>query len=337
MFNIQDLSELIYSNTLHDINYFFHKNLVVAGNNSSGKSTLLRALLQKIITNNRNEFFYIDSQNRVVIDQTNDSLGIHYTDFDLASIISTRYDPDYFSKKDAFDKRYSGGVVTFSELMEDLGRYNKLFAEFMEGIVLEKGSLLNEGTIISGSDTIIVNNEFSISSLSSSEAAKMRLIMEINYASSLGCKVVIIDEFDDHFDSDNMLQFMERLVEYFDNLRFIFVIHNLEILVRINAMDAVIYNNETTAPAEICPFDCDDITELGQIYKIRSQYIGRKNASEILLSSCISDIVKIGKISTENKQQFISLNREKLNAKERILYDYIVEHARDESGLTYRI
>lgn len=331
MLNMQDLSELIYLNTLNDENYFYHKNIVVAGNNSSGKSTLLKMMLQKIIKDGCDKFYYIDSQNRVVIEPTNDRLGICYADFDLVSIISTRSDPDFFSKKDVFDQRYSGGIVTYSELMEDLDKYNRLFKVFMPDIELTKGTLLSNDTYIEGTDTIIVRDKYSISHLSSGEAAKMRLIMEINYANSLGCKAVIIDEFDDHFDSENMLSFIEKLVEYFYNLRFVLVMHNFEILVRINAMDAVIYNNEKTSPAEIWPVDCDDITELGQIYKIRSQYIGKKSPQEILLSSCVSDIVKKGKISVGNRQKFETLNRKELNAKERILFDYIEEHAQDES------
>ncbi|MDE6432620.1 MAG: CpaF/VirB11 family protein [Lachnospiraceae bacterium] len=337
MLNIQDLSEIIYLNTLNNKNYFYHKNIVVAGNNSSGKSTLLKKILQTIKKDACDKFYYIDSQNRVVIEPTNNRLGICYADFNLASIISTRSDPDFFSKKDVFDQRYSGGVVTFSELMKYLDKYNRLFKVFMPNITFTKGMLFDNDTIIGGTDTIIVNGKYSISHLSSSEAAKMRLIMEINYANSLGCKAVIIDEFDDHLDSENMLLFIEKLVEYFDKIRFVFVMHNFEILVRINAMDAVIYNNETTSSTEIWPVDCDDITELGQIYKIRSQYIGKKRSNEILLSCCLSDLVKKGKISAINWQRYALLNRKDLNAKERILFDYIEEHAQDESGFTDQI
>lgn len=331
MLSMQNLCELIYLNTLNDENYFYHKNIVVAGNNSSGKSTLLKMMLQKIIKDGCDKFYYIDSQNRVVVEPTNDRLGMCYADFDLASIISTRSDPDFFSKRDVFDQRYSGGIVTYSELVGNLEKYNSLFKVFMPDIELTKGTLLSNNTYIEGADTIVVGDKYSISHLSSSEAAKMRLIMEINYANSLGCKAVIIDEFDDHFDSENMLLFIEKLVEYFDNLRFVLVMHNFEILVRINAMDAVIYNNENTSSKEIWPVDCDDITELGQIYKIRNQYIGKKSSNEILLSSCISDFVKKGKISVENRRKYVLLNRKDLNAKEKILYDYIKEHTKDES------
>lgn len=331
MLSMQDLSELIYSNTLQDVDYFYHKNIIVAGNNSTGKSTLIRRILQKAIENKCDKFYYIDSQNRVVVDPANYKVDMRYADFDLLSILSTRYDPDYFSKKDVFDKNYSGGVVTYSELMGDLQKYNTLFNFFMPGITLTKGMLLNENTIIGGTDTIKVDGKYSISNLSSSEAAKIRLIMEINYANSRGCKAVIIDEFDDHLDSENMILFIEKLIEHFSQMRFVFVIHNFEIIVRINKMDAVLYNNENTSSAEIWPVDCDDITELGQIYRIRSQYIGKKRSEEILLSSCVSDIVKKGKISDKNSQKYKKLNRVELNAKERILFDYIGEHAQDES------
>lgn len=328
---MQSLSNIIYTNTLQDKRFFCHKNIIIAGNNSSGKSTLIKQILRKVRENKCKEFYYIDSQNRVVMDSTNNRLDVCYADFILTSIINTRSDPDFFSKKDVFDKRCSGGIATYAELTNNLEKYNELFNVFIPGIMLTKDSLLNEDTIIGGTDTIKVNGRYNISDLSSSEAAKMRLIMEINYANSLDCKAVIIDEFDDHFDSENMISFMETLVEYFAQMRFVFVIHNFEILVRINGMDAVIYNNEKTSPDEIWVVDCDDITELGQIYRIRSQYIGKKRSDEILLSSCVSDIVKKGKISDENNTKYKNLNRVELNAKERILFDYIREHAQDEN------
>lgn len=239
MFNIRELAQLLYDRTLTDTEFLSHRNMVVVGNNSTGKSTLLKVLLDKIIENNNEEFYYLDSQNRIVIERLEENLSVRYSDFDVRTIINARRDVNYFAKADVFTKDYSGGAVTFSELMADIHTYNILIKKFMP-VTLNKGSMLKQKSFIGGSETIYVNDKIDIGSISSSEASKIRLIMEINYAASRGCKVVIIDEFDDHFDSDNMVSFIKKLIDNFDKLRFVFVIHNFEVLVRLNSMDAVI-------------------------------------------------------------------------------------------------
>lgn len=325
MFNIQELAELIYDKTVASVDYFTHKSMVIVGDNSTGKSTLLKEILNRVIQNCNNEFYYIDSQNRVITNSSKAELSIRYSRFDIQTILKTRFHTDYFAKEDVFDTTYSGGVTTFSELMADTEAYNTLFNNFFS-CDLKKGFLMKEGSLIEGNETLFFKDSVDISSVSSSEAAKMRLIMEINFARNLGCKVVIIDEFDDHFDTENMVSFMSKLKEYYSELRFVLVIHNFEAIVRINGFDAVVYNNEVTAPAELLLLDCDDITELGQVYKIRSRYIGKKSVSEVFLSECISDIVKLGGITEKKGEVILHIERETLNAKERILYDYIVEH-----------
>lgn len=329
MFNIHELSELIYRNTIEDVDYLTHRSMVVVGNNSTGKSTLIKELLSKVLGEKREEFYYIDSQNRVVTNSARTELSVRYSKFSVLEILDTRFNAGYFSKEDVFDPTYSGGVVTFSELMADLDAYNVLLNNFMQ-CDLKKGSLMRDDSLIGGNETLFYKDSVEIGSISSSEAAKIRLVMEINYAKTKGCKVVIIDEFDDHFDTENMVSFMSKLKKFYQELRFVFVIHNFEAIVRLNGFDAIIYNNEMTAPVDILLLDCDDISELGQVYKIRSRYIGEKRESEVFLAECVSDIVKLGKVSEKNVEKLVHTEREALNSKERVLFDYIVEHTGDE-------
>ena len=330
MFNISQLAQHLYDRTVSESNYFWHKSIIVVGNNSTGKSKLLKELLDKVIENERTDFYYIDSKNRVVIDRLNENLSIQYSSFDVGTIVRARCDSANFSKLDVFDERYSGGVVTFSELMSNLEKYNELLDYFMSW-TLERGNLLKKESFIGGCNTLLINGEIDIESISSSEAAKIRLLMEIDYANTKRCRVVIIDEFDEYFDIENMLSFMRSLVDYYSGMRFVFVVHNFELLVRISDMDAVIYNNEKTASAEILPLDCNDITQLGQIHKIRSRYIGEKDNTEQFLSECISELLKYGVCSQKNKKQLVQLNRNLLKSKEKILYDYIEEYSKNEN------
>ena len=329
MFDIEKLAERIYERTVVDMDYFVHRSMIVVGNNSTGKSTLLKELFKKVIKERSKEFYYIDSQNRVVANSSRTEMSLHYSDFKIQNILTARFKADCFAKEDVFDNGYSGGVVTFSELMEDYKKYNNLLNNFL-ACDLKRGSLTRDDSIIGGNDTLYYKDSIEIGSISSSEAAKIRLIMEINYAYEQRCKVVVIDEFDDHFDTDSMISFMEKLVEYYFELRFVFVIHNFEAIVRLNGFDVILYNNEKTAPADILSLDSDDITELGQVHRIRSRYIGKRRTQVIFLSECISGIVKYGKLDEIYKKQILQMGREGLNSKERILYDYIMENTGDE-------
>ena len=153
--------------------------------------------------------------------------------------------------------------------------------------------------------------------------------MEVNNAFENNCKLVIIDEFDSYFDPTNLVGFLEKLQLTYPVLRFLVVIHDFSLLVRLNKMTAVVYNNDKTAPAEIFYLDCDDVTEIGQVHKIRTRYIGRQNYEEILLSECVANIVKNGRLTDEHIDKLRFIKREKLNAKEKILFDYIVEYRHD--------
>ena len=183
---------------------------------------------------------------------------------------------------------------------------------------------LNKKSIINGSEMLSINGK-NIDSLSSSRAAIIRLIMEIEYAKNCGCKMVIIDEFDNCLDPDNQIKLISQFCSYYPNLRFIFVIHDFALLVQLSDIDAIIYNPKTAA-LDINIIDCNDITTIGEVERIRAKYIGVRDEKERFLSNCVSEYLKKGKLSDKSIEFIKNTNRDDLNIKNRILYDYILEH-----------
>lgn len=329
MYSVNELAELIYKKTLTGELFGMHKNIVVVGNNSSGKTTLIKQILTKAHKDKSNDIYFIDALNRVVVDQRDNETDERFCSHDIFEVLETRIDNSNFSKNDYFVDDIRGGAVAFAELT-DGGKtqfYEDLFNYFFQckiEIIDVPGA-----TKMSGKQTVKINDTL-ITDLSSSEAAKIRLLMEIAYASGKKAKLIVVDEFDDHFDSDNLLDFMMKLMSYFDECRFCFVIHNFEILVQLSNTDIVVYNDTIDKDVEIRLLDVDDITERGQISKMRRKYIGEQNEEEIRLSECISDYIKKGKVSNESKLYFVELNRESLNAKEKVMYDYVLERIENE-------
>ncbi len=325
MYNLQEITKGIYDAIIGRKRFFEHGSMLIVGNNSLGKTQLVKGLLNKAVKDNRKDFYYIDPQNRNVIESTDNLALVGYKDFTIEDILKSRMKKAFFTKKDIFDEHYSGGVVTFSELLSDLDKYNMLFGKFMDIHLSKKDSV---DSMIGGSTTIRINDSYNIEELSNSESAKMRILMETDYANEMDCGVVIIDEFDSHFDSDNMIKFIGQLQEKYKRIRFIFVIHNAETLVNIQGMDVILFNNSYGTDMRngtVLILDSDNITQLGEIHRIRSKYIGDVRESEWLLNQCVSDIVKKKTIRKESLDKFRKLDYQMLSTKEKIVYSYIEE------------
>ena len=331
MYSIENVSEEIYKSVINDNCAFNHNSLVIVGDNASGKTTLLKNLLRLAKKEYTDKFYFIDSLNRRVYgsDVKNQESGVCYSDFKPDELLKERGDDSFFSKEDVFLRSAQGSMVTYSELCANIGKYETLFNRFFP-CKIERENSLGESSIISGSKILTVNG-VKIDSLSSSQAAKIRLIMEIEYAQRCKCKMVIIDEFDDHFDAENLVKFIEQLRENYPQMRFLFTIHSFEILVQLSGMDAIVYNNPDTAPIDISIIDCDDITEVGQVSKIRAKYITSKSEEERFLSNCVTSCIKKGGVSKEQEAMLIEIDRNSLNVKSRVLFDYVLRYLKNEA------
>lgn len=331
MYNIANVSEEIYRSVIENTSAFNHNSLIIVGDNATGKTTLLKRLLGLVKKEHTEMFYFIDSLNRRVYgsDVKNQESGVCYSDFKPDALLRERSSDSFFSKEDVFLRSAQGSMVTYSELCANIDKYEALFNKFFP-CRIERGNSLGENSIINGNKILTVNG-VNIDSLSSSQAAKIRLIMEIEYAQECECRMVIIDEFDDHFDADNLVKFIEQLKENYPNLRFLFTIHSFELLVQLSGMDGIVYNNPDTAPIDISIIDCDDITEIGQVSKIRAKYITSKGDKERFLSSCVTSCIKKGGISKEQESVLIEIDRNELNVKNRVLFDYVVRYSKDEN------
>ncbi len=331
---IDKVANEIYDSVIQDKHFKSHNDIVVVGENATGKTTLLKRILALASKNNTSYFYYIDSLNRVVSgsEVKRQESTFCYDDFTTQQVLNDRIKDSFFSKEDIFVNGITGAQITYSELAKNLSDYEELFSNFFP-CNLSIGSALGKESIISGTEIIRVN-DVDINALSSSEASKIRLIMEINYAAKNHCKMVVIDEFDDHFDSDSLVSFIEQLKHYFVKMRFLFVIHSYEVLVQLSKMDGIICYNPKSIPTALTIVDCDNITEIGQISKIRARYITSKDNEELFLASCVTTCVKDGSLSNEQKQELLKMKRDALNSKKRILYDYVKGYLKDENSDT---
>lgn len=328
MLNTEELLSFIMCCVDTDESFKKHKNLIIVGENSSGKTQFLSMLFSKAIISNSVDYYFIDAKNRSVTDDSDNLLEKRYYEYDILDLLKERTSRPIMSIRDYFTDHDPGPLVTISELINGYREYEKLFTDiYQESIVVKLLSDPEEyndkrdmllGT--SKREKVLIN-DVDISSLSSSEAAELRIIMEVNNAFIKGCKVVVIDEFDIHFTNTRMVEFMEMLTRYYFDLRFIFVIHNADLVVDLNNIEACLFHVGRNGGHHL--IDCNDIKEYGQVDRLKSKYSDCINKDDIILEQCVDEFVKTGGISQELVVEFQNIKVDNLAGRALVWYRYV--------------
>ena len=93
----------------------------------------------------------------------------------------------------------------------------------------------------------------------------------------------------------------------------------------INDFDALIFNILDTSETPYNYVDTNDISQIGDAYKVFNRFAGKKGKQEMLLREGITYVVKDEKIPIEIHDEIAKIDRKLLTNKEKILFDYIKE------------
>lgn len=330
MHGISKLADDLYSIFTQEKSMEGDNNWIVVGSNSTGKTMLIRNVLDLVFANHNQMIYYIDPQNRTIINQEVEA-GYSQQLSELSSfeILANRRLDNNFTKQDVFNTQISGGALAFAELVKRFDIYKDTLEKFLQkNIECKAPEIVSEdflNKIVESKQRvqIYINETQEIAKLSNSEAAKMRLVMEIMLAQEKGCYTIIIDEFDSHFDNVTMVEFMKQITDEFPHILFLFVIHNFESLVNIWNMKAVLFNMECTPGTYEHIIDTNDISEIGDAYRAFNKYMGRKRETEILLSDCLAYHMANDTLAEPLLVEFQKLDRKQLNKREKIIFDYL--------------
>lgn len=110
MYSIENVSEDIYISVLNNSETYNHKSIVVVGDNASGKTTLIKSLLEKIKSEECDDFYFIDSLNRMVYgaEDRNQASEIRYSDFKPLEILKREVQVHIYQRKIFFQKQTEG-------------------------------------------------------------------------------------------------------------------------------------------------------------------------------------------------------------------------------------
>lgn len=326
--NINDVSNLIEKSIENGTNFFNHMDLLIVGENTAGKSLLLKKIITKLKTNN---VYFIDDKNRSIpSDKANNSDS--FERFTPLSIVNHRIKDNIFNKLDQFSDKDGSEIVLF-ELLKNNKKYISLFKEVLNiDLNISKNPFESTSDNIDDIneiidkdntyDSVTVNN-VNLENISSGTQSKLRMLMEVNFAYENGIKTIIIDEFNTNLDFKSSYTFFKQLKNKYTDIRFIITSHNIYTVRGINNIDVIkIYKQYDELYENICEFfDSNDLDNLEIIDRKLFGYSDVKDKKDILISNCLKNLIVNGTISEDEKKYICS--DEEFSIRQKIVCNYI--------------
>ena len=94
-----EIIEKIVIDLMENKRCFSFKNMLIIGENNSGKSKIIKEVLKKII--GKEWIYFIDSCNRDIVVSQKDIVS-SFNDLDIVEVAKRRIDDKYFNKLDTF-------------------------------------------------------------------------------------------------------------------------------------------------------------------------------------------------------------------------------------------
>ena len=273
-----------------------YKDTIIIGDNSSGKSDVLKNLIQ---SDKEGKYYFIDDVNRYFDVSQITSNQVQNTVYSQA-INETRINEKHFNQKDSF--YYCGtpwAVEGFYANYSD--ELKKMMDEFLDiDLNIQRGKLGWE---------IYVDNE--LVNLSSGYQAVMRIFIEILYfADTKGTGVIVIDEIDEFLSVKNSGRILQYLRKTFPNLRFIVTTHSADLIANAEDINLILLSG-----SEFEILDANDFSSISQVYDIFESVFEQKSDNDKEKTDTILRILLNNKMSgiwgdeEESKLQYLKKRR----------------------------
>lgn len=289
---------------------------VIVGENSCGKSLLLRLLVQK--AGKTDSIYFLDAVNRgfdvgKVVRETKKPAY-------KRTIIDTRIQDDFFNLKDSFNcfgtmtERIEQIYYPYEEKLQDL--FEKLTDERFR---LIPGDVFGEVEFKEGRGL-----------LSSGYQAIVRILLELLYfqdkcveEKGIERAVVIIDELDEFLSPGYAYKIFPFLKEQFPQMDFIVTTHSGDLVAGAQNANLIVLDEKGYEVMDIN--DCQSISEVQIIFdRVFGGHMPQASETENILRRLFNN--KINQAWTEGDQrQLEELKRENLTASQQLIYKQILE------------
>lgn len=289
-------------------------NWIIIGDNSSGKSELLKKLLDEM----DGSVYYIDSVNRYInineINTTRD--GIHFA-VTSNEIIETRKESKHFNLKDSFGKNEH--IERFFPLYEE--RLRLLLKDFL-GINFEvKLEELDDGF---GDGDIKVFIDGQNVELSSGYQAIIRIFSEILFYTEIieELGIIVIDELDEFLSPRHASKILEFLKTTFSNNNFIVSTHSSDLICGTNQCKIVVLEESNYQL-----LDSDDFVTLTDVNTLFQKVFGKtRKERKMELDEQLERLLQQKLLrcwGEEEKTEFAAIEVDELSLVQKVIYNQI--------------
>ena len=290
-----------------------YENTIIIGNNSSGKSELLKRLLLK---SGFEHWYLIDSVNRYfnigqIFKRLEKTSHIQFSE----KIVEHRLKEDNYNLKDTF---YYGGVPSEIEnfYFDFEPEIKRLVKDFL-GVELEiRQSEVDFRLYLDGIE----------SCLSSGYQALLRIFIEMEYIrQTMKTGTIVIDEIDEFLFAYNCARIFEFLRQEYKNFTFIVTTHSADLIANALTSNLVMLSE---GAYEL--LDAGDFNSVSQVYNIfNSIFYDRKAMSDkevidVALRKLLNNKVA-GIWREEDSNELLSIKGEVLTKAQRVLIRQIEE------------
>ncbi|HJC25666.1 MAG TPA: ATP-binding protein [Candidatus Eisenbergiella merdavium] len=307
---LTDISEKILSRGLK------HGDSVIIGENSCGKSLLLRLLIEN--AGKTDAVYFLDAVNRgfdvgkVVKERKKPEYK--------RTIVDTRIQEDFFNLKDSFNC-----FGTMTERVEQIYfLYEKELQDLFERLTGERFCLI--------SGNVLGEVEFKEGKglLSSGYQAVVRILLELLYyqekcveEKKIERPTVIIDELDEFLSPGYAYKIFPFLKEQFSQIEFIVTTHSADLVAGAQNANLIILDDQGYEVMDIN--DCQSISEVQIIFdRVFGGHVSQTSEMENTLRRLLNN--RINQAWTETDQKILEgLKRENLTASQQLIYKQILE------------
>ncbi|MGU8702740.1 AAA family ATPase [Clostridium perfringens] len=320
--NVRNIIDLIINAINNNTKFLLYDDMILIGENTSGKSNIIKGVIKGL--KDDKQIYFIDSRNRIIPTKGN-IIDDEFSKFKIGSIIECRIKNDNFNKRDVFSDN-SGEEVILGELIKNNSKYIQLFKEVLNIEMTYEKSI----DLVQDDVEQIYIDKTNLREISSGVQSKLRILMEVNFASENNCKIVFIDEFNNNLDYKASADFFIKLRQKYPNIRFIITSHDIYTLKGVSNADIVkIYKGFEKIESNICEiFDINDLDNLEMIDRklfSGSTERNQKDKKDIILGNALKLILSGNNLDSNIYDELCAIDKDDLTLRQKVVRNYILE------------
>ncbi|MGN0482904.1 MAG: hypothetical protein ACI4HI_05055 [Lachnospiraceae bacterium] len=312
-FGLEQINEIVDKITVEKLTY---QNSVIVGDNSSGKSMLLKKIMEK--NKNKCHLYFIDAVNRG-FDPSKLSREGKKPEY-KTKILDTRLDEEYFNLKDSFN--YAG---TYTERIERIySFYEKEVQDLFEKLTGDRFD------VFYGEKVQEVDFGNGRGLLSSGYQAIIHVLLELLYYQDMWIEKqnierawVVIDEIDEFLSPKYSAKILEFLKKEFSWAKWIVTTHSCDLIAHTQNANLIVLNNS------VCEvLDIDDYSSVSEVQIIFQRLFGRQTGEGGKIDSTLRRLLN-NKINnawgSDDEMNLKKLKEMKLTASQKMILKQIQE------------